>query len=553
MDNSNTLSNEKHNHFSLRQSHKLSLRKEKIKHKTIASHVYNNNSNTNLLNATSYEINIQNLNLPNDIVSTYNSLTSKAEKLQSISSLLSSQDIPTLYFAMSELLCILKATTHKDTSIILEALPQSKVDLLCEFICTPKQDTKIIFTIANIFVILTYISDTYSSIILNKATNLYEILTTISDNHFLIKKHIIWLFTHLISSSIQNANHLLHQCPSLPMFIYTLIENSDNVYSNNNTSNVYEKIDLAGMAIWLYGEFFKLKTFEIDIINHKCFIHMPIIAKIMASRIQVGNFSECVETVKSFLTSITSEDNIPLVKEEHYDLIHKMKLESLSTFLVDKHSKLIDYLDTKENILSILVKLTSFSDIAIDNLVTNYSFINTIEEIFQQLLSSNSKIPSESYMINLLYIIYNLIVSESGDVIDGLLRNSKVCSYLIQLVLKNKLGKYKGEIIDIFDLLLNENDIRTTTELIVIGIPEVLVQYLNDININDIDFITKVLHCLNVCLLYDKEIGGNVRYVGNHFEKMGIRDKLDKLISLLSSKHNDVSELAISINKTFFS
>ena len=530
MDNSNTLSNEKYNHFSLRQSHKLTLRKEKIKHKTISSHVYNNNSNSNSLNTTSYEINIQNLNLPNDILTTYNSLTSKTEKLQTISSLLTSQDIPTLYFAISELLCILKASTHKDTSIILEALPQSKVDLLCEFICTPKQDTKIIFTISNIFVILTYISDTYSSMIINKVSNLYEILTTIDDTHFLIKKHIIWLFTHLLSSSNENANYLLHQCPSLPTFIYTLIENADNVYNNNNNmiNNIYEKIDLAGMAIWLYGEFFKLKTFEIDIINHKCFIHMPIIAKIMASRIQVGNFSECVETVKSFLSSITNDDNSSLIKKEHYDLIHKMNLESLSTFLVDKHSKLMEYLDTKENILSILVKLTSLSDNAIDNLVTNYSFINTIEEIFQQLLNSN-KIPSESYMINLLYIIYNLIVSESGDVIDNLLRNSKVCSHLIQLVLKNKLNKYKTEVIDIFDQLLNENDIRTTTELIVIGIPEMLIQYLNEINTNDSEFIKKVMHCLNVCLLYDKEIGGNVRYVHNHFEKMGLKEKLDKV------------------------
>ena len=359
MDNSNTLSNEKYNHFSLRQSHKLTLRKEKIKHKTISSHVYNNNSNTNSLNTTSYEINIQNLNLPNDILTTYNSLTSKTEKLQTISSLLTSQDIPTLYFAISELLCILKASTHKDTSIILEALPQSKVDLLCEFICTPKQDTKIIFTISNIFVILTYISDTYSSMIINKVSNLYEILTTIDETHFLIKKHIIWLFTHLLSSSIENANYLLHQCPSLPTFIYTLIENADNVYNNNNNmiNNIYEKIDLAGMAIWLYGEFFKLKTFEIDIINHKCFIHMPIIAKIMASRIQVGNFSECVETVKSFLSSITNDDNSSLIKKEHYDLIDKMNLESLSTFLVDKHSKLMEYLDTKENILSILVNI----------------------------------------------------------------------------------------------------------------------------------------------------------------------------------------------------
>ena len=144
-----------------------------------------------------------------------------------------------------------------------------------------------------------------------------------------------------------------------------------------------------------------------------------------------------------------------------------------------------------------------------------------------------------------------MATSRKSSVTYSISRNSSICQRLIQYTMSNKFSSCKEEVMNIFSGLLDNNFEKIKTELIVIYLPELCVQCLDEIdNPKQGDTVLFTLNCLVKLLEHGAKMMKNRNIVRELLLQKNCKEKLEKV--MIKSKNQEVIAESSMLLKTFF-
>ena len=531
----------KYNTLQIREQKILSLRKEKLNNITMLSRInsFKQTQNSTLVKSENeYQINIPDLHIDsNDTVKLFYS-SNNVTQINLATKMLQSPDISLRKFGFRQIRNYASTLTKNDRTTLLSIITKEIFQQILNFL-TPDQDKRIIYEISWICIYLTYLTNEYSITINQNAMQFYTLIRNQTD--LIIKKQLLWIIGNVMSGGSYILKKTLEAHQYLPNYIYSMLEDT----------NIMNNIHIYGTIIWLYGLFFDSEELKSDLINIKCFIHIPIINKFTKTKINMYLFQESIYAIKQFLVTLVNVKDCCKDRpdyEKYNTLISNLSLYQLVNGIYEKENDNKDYIDCKTNILNIFVILSYIDDDYTVQLIDN-DILEQIELILD-LFESNKLLGGEFISYFLLFI-YNMASSKSKEVLHKL-RNSTICKRLINLLNNNILLEHKEVIISIFKELLESRSDRIKTELIVIGVPELCNNALDDIDdMKKEDIVLMSLENLKILLEYGDEFIKEKNIIQELLEHKNCRGKLEKIL-LSKTKNKNICNIAESVLNKYF-
>lgn len=531
----------KYNTLQIREQKILSLRKEKLSNITMLSRInsFKQAQNSTLVKSENeYQINIPDLHVDNnDTVKLFYS-SNNVTQINLAIKMLQSPDISLQKFGLRQIRNYASTLTKSDRPSLLVTITQGIFQQILNLLF-PNQDKKIIYEISWIFIYLTYLTNEYSITINQNPKQFCNLICSQVD--LIIKKQLLWIIGNVMSGGIYMLKKTLEAHQYLPKYIYSMIEDP----------NIMNNIHIYGTVIWLYGLFFDSENLQSDLINNKCFKHIPIINKFTKTKINMFLFQESIYAIKQFLVSLVNIKDCCKDKpdyEKYNTLISSLSLYQLVNGIYEKENNNKNYISVKTNILNIFVILSYIDDDYTLELIDN-DILDKIELILG--LFESNKLPGGDFISYFLLFIYNMASSKSKEVLHQL-RNSTICKRLVNLLNNNILLEHKEIIINIFKELLESRSDRIKTELIVIGVPELCNDALDDIDdMKKEDIVLMSLENLKILLEYGDEFIKEKNIIQELLEHKNCRGKLEKIL-LSKTKNKDICNIAESVLNKYF-
>ena len=534
----------------IREKVLLTLRKQKINKSHLTNRlklIMDNEQSKN------YSININALNISsNNLVNQFNNTNDQIQKLNLLLMMLISSDQEILKFSLYHIRNFTFTQDEKTAKEInmINIINKKVIDFLYNLICIPNQDKQIIYTILEIFIYLTYNLNDYIEILLEKSEIIFKFAKETND--ISLKKKYLWCILHLLSGTEEQIQKLLNKCSNLSDFIVNELENSIN--------DIKKNIDILPIYICLFGCLFfsSIETDKLFENESKIFKLIQFIIKCTNITYNIYLFKESINTFKLILENYV---NNPKFSENHeYNKKFKsvLKKSDISKFLshylynlIDEQKKSYDNIDfiIIEDIFSILVNISVLSDFECEKMITCniLEYINFIFNLFHQ----NPKIIKKGKIFSLiLTLLYNFTSCDDLDIIDSMTRKVYIVRSLMDLYKLPESQKYKCNILEILEKVLEYPNTKVKTELTVDHIEDFYSYCLDEKEIkNSEEIIQYVLKGIKILLEYGN-LFGKYNAMKIQFERKEVRTKLEKISLDCKSKNN--SMFAAKILNEFF-
>ena len=525
---------EKYNPLEVREEKILTLRKKKlnrISFDRLKSYEQSNASS----NIKSYEINPTELNLTNNEVIKMYYTKDKLSQFQMSLQLLGNSDPFIVKFAIHGIKIFTDTLSQTEKDNIQMYIPENIFKGLLQFLI-PNQDKQVLYEIAKILIVLTYTNNFYSTLIIQNAQNFYTFILSQKDP--VLIKQLLWVLANVLGGSESLLNQAIKTYQFLPDYIYGIIEKEESIYHS---------IEIFTIVLWIYGRFYESPLLVNTLIESKCFVHLPIIAKFIRTQIYMTLFEEAVYAIHQFIKFLVEikECRKDTENAEKYNaLIKSLHLSQLVSFLKEKESR-----RTKEYILKIFALLGYLEDSYLIELISN-GLITQLENILIEI-DAQSEVKIDNFWWNYLMLIYNMATSRKSSVTYSISRNSSICQRLIKYTMTNKFSSCKEEVMNIFSGLLDNNFEKIKTELIVIYLPELCVMCLDEIdNPKQGDTVLFTLNCIAKLLEHGAKMMKNRNIVRDLLLQKNCKEKLEKI--MIKSKNQEVISESNFLLKTYF-
>lgn len=528
------LTKEKYNPLEVREEKILTLRKKKLNRISFDRLKAYEQSNT-ISSIKSYEIEPSELNLTNNEIIKLYYTKNKGEQFQLALQMLGNNDLSIIKFGIHAIKVFTEKLSQAEKDNIQMYIPENVFIGLLSFL-VPNQDKQILYEIAKILIVLTYTNNFYSNLIIQNASHLYTLI--LSEKDPVIIKQLLWILANVLGGSELLLNETIKTYPFLPDYIYEIIEKEESIYHS---------VEIFTIVLWIYGRLYESPLLVNSLLDIKCFVHLPIIAKFIRTQIHMTLFEEAVYAIHQFIKVLIETKECRKNKEnadKYNALIKSLNLSQLVNFLKEK-----EFRGTKAYILKIFALLGYLEDSYLIDLISN-GLIDHLEDILIEIEDQN-EIKIDNFWWNYLMLLYNMATSKKSSVTYSISRNSSICQRLIQYTMNNKMTSCKEEIMNIFNGLLDNNYEKIKTELIIIYLPELCVQCLDDIdNPKQGDTIVYTLNCISKLLEHGAKLMKNKNIVRDLLYQKNCKAKLENI--MIKSKNQEIISECNLLLKTYF-
>ena len=533
----------------LRAKNLLTLRKEKINNSHLMNRIHSISENEPVQN---YSIDINLLNVSsNELVKQFYSSNDVISKLNISLKMLENSDKDILKFSLCQIrnFTFIQNEKSAKTQNLINIINKKVINLFYNLLTFPNQDNQIIYTILEIFIYLTFCSNDYIEILIDKSEEIFKFGKETYD--LVLKKKYFWCILHLLSGTSEQVQKLLKKCPELPNFIVNELENVRNDLKKN--------YDILSIYICLFGCLFfsEIETEKIFSNETKFFNLFNFIIKCTTVTYHKFVFKESINTLKLILESYNFNPNLSKNKEYNEKFKSIIKKTNVSKFL-SFHLCLLtqNYKLNKDNsidfsifndIFSILNNISVLSNSECEKMVSNEILepIKFILDFYQQNSIKKGKLFS-----SILILLFNFSYTVNSYIIDAMVRKVYIVSSLMELYKKPECQKYKSDILSILENVLEYSNTKVKTELTVDHIEEFYSYCLDENENNKYDkIIYYSLKGIKILLEYGK-LFGKYNAIKIQFENKGVKTKLEKISLNYKSKDNSI--FASKILNDFF-
>jgi hypothetical protein len=411
--------------------------------------------------------------------------------------------------------------TLKKGMKVEDLIKPNNFDKIIDFMMNSR-DNKIIFESSWAIINITNHSTYYSKSLAKSQyiMEIFKLLNCLQD--FILKNHIIWVFSNLIGDNEENSEII---CSQVDLMSYVI-----NNLKAENTLPSYFKSNL----FWLLGNLIKYRKIEYVHASHGIY---PIVFKYLKSNIDKNIFMEALFATEK-LSCLYMDENFELMKEHHVAVM------------------LIPYISTKSPkfelkiILRILADLTWKDEYNIKAMYEEDIFDHFENYLSETLVLSESRPDYISKQTDVLKDFILCIGNFASTVIekikDDLIRKTKIPKYLVNLLKYSSSNQVIREIICSFNNALDTKISNIKMELLRINIPELFCQYLS---ISDVEIQRICLQGILNFLLYADDIMKQQNILKIQLETIGAVTEID---NLQQSNDDEVAKISFNIMTKYF-
>lgn len=384
------------------------------------------------------------------------------------------------------------------------------------------KDNQIIFESSWAIINITNLSSCFSKSLAMSVyiKEMFDLLNSLQE--YLLKNHILWVFSNLIGESEENYKII---CEQIDLMGYVI-----NCLKEEYSLPSYFKTNL----FWLLGNLIKYHNNNYIIASHEIF---PIVFKHLKSNLDKSLFMEALYAVDK-LSSLYSDESFQLMKEHN---ISTTLIPYISTKTANYDLKLI---------IRILIDLSWKDEY---NIKAMYEedifdhFENFLGESLVILQSKPNHFSKQTDIIKDLTICIGNFASTGIERIkDDLIRKTKIPKYLVMLLSFTSSNEIIREVLCFFNSAIDTKISNIKMELLRVNIPELFCQYLSH---SDAEIQRLSLQGILDFLLFADDIMKQQNILKIQLETIGAATEID---NLQQSNNDEVARISFNIMTKYF-